>query len=221
MESWPPKHLATLCLHKSAPSQCFTSIGPHTLVGLFGHVYSFMELMRFYIFHFFLLEIMVVWSEQLWAHFCVDLFSVVFRKHVVAMFVCEALPDCIYTAEARLYIPRVWSVRFHILANIYCSYSFSRDILLIVIWSQWQSHLLMPMLMCRWITLIDLINHIDGLKQKAHAIISTDAENAFGKNPKCSPWWSVLLGCKEKEKIIIQAIQLWTFSYYIAASNKF
>lgn len=58
-------------------------------------------------------------------------------------------------------------------------------------------------------------------KKKTHAIISTDAENAFGKNPMCSLWWSVLLGCKEKEKIIIQAIQFWAFSYYIAASNKF
>lgn len=72
---------------------------------------------------------------QIFAQTCFRLFlGIVFLVHVVAMFVCGALSDCIHTAEVWLYIPsrRVWSVQFHILANTYCFFSLSRDFLLIV-----------------------------------------------------------------------------------------
>lgn len=59
--------------------------------------------------------------------------GIVFLAHVVAMFSWVASRLYLHI-KAWLDIPSrsVWSVRFHVLANTYCSFSFSRDILLIV-----------------------------------------------------------------------------------------
>lgn len=70
--------------------------------------------------------------------FWADLFSVFSRNCISGScsgYVCFWVASRLFShVKAWLYIPSrsVWSVRFHVLANTYCSFSFSRDILLIV-----------------------------------------------------------------------------------------
>lgn len=76
-------------------------------------------------------------------------------------------------------------------------------------WFRWQSRLLVPMVKFGWLMLINLINCINGFKQtnkqqNTQDHLSRCRRCLWQQQPyMCSLWGSVLLGCKEKERITI------------------